>query len=705
MRKPVKILLVAAAVFVVGGAIAATIAFKSLSHGATTEMITWRAQLFARKAEGRLPGLSWREIWFMTHVRGGFGLEGVTREGFSLDGAIVNPFVTDVDHQSGARTFRQRCGTCHGKSGGGGFGPPLNRPGLKHGDSDLAMYKVIREGIRGTAMPVVTMTTQERWQLVGYLRSLQVANAGQQTDNSVPADLQVSNEDLREAGSKTDRWLTYSGTLDGHRYTPLAEITPKNVAALRIRWVHQYDTNETSRSEATPLVIDGTIFLTEPPANVVALDAATGAVRWRYSRSIPDKLPICCARSNRGLAILGNVLYFGSLDGNIIAINAVTGSVIWQTEVCSPSQGFTMTGAPLIAGDSVVVGVAGGEYGVRGFLAAYDTKTGQQRWKFNTIPGPGEFGHETWQSDAWKTGGGPTWVTGSYDPSLDLVYWGVGNPAPNFLGDIRGGDNLFTDSEIAIHGATGKLAWYFQFTPHDEHDWDAAQTPVLADLPMNGVTRKVLCTADRNGFYYVLDRTTGEFLVGVPFVAQNWAKGLDAHGRPILTEKAEVTVAGKLTKPGGAGGINWQNTAFDQKRGLIFVPSTEGASVFTKSADDEPARGDQGLYPGSSGSASEQPDPVIKALDAATGDKKWELPLPPWKKSFGYGYSGLLATGGGLVFGSSGGYTFAIDSGTGREMWRVFLGADTYAAPISFTLDGHQVIAVSAGRSLYLFGL
>jgi alcohol dehydrogenase (cytochrome c) len=705
LRKSIKRLLGAGVVLVIVAAIAAAIAFRSLSHGLTLEMITWRAKLFARKAEGRLPGLSWREFWFMTHVRGGFGLEGVTDDGFSLEGAVENPFVTDADHQIGARAFRQHCGTCHGKVGGGGFGPPLNHPGLGHGDSDLAIYKVIRDGIPATAMPRIAMPVQERWQLVGFLRALQVANAGQQAESGVPVGLEVTSQQIREAGSKTDQWLTYSGSLNGHRYTPLAEITPQNVARLRVRWVHQFITNESSRSEATPLVIDKTIFLTEPPANVVALDGATGAVMWRYSRNVPDKLPICCARSNRGLAILGNVLFFGSLDGYLIAINAVTGNVIWDTEVCSPSNGFTMTGAPLIVNDSIVVGVAGGEYGVRGFLADYDAKTGQQRWKFNTIPGPGEFGHDTWKSDAWKTGGGPTWVTGSYDPSLDLVYWGVGNPAPNFLGDIRSGDNLFTDSVIALNGSSGKLAWYFQFTPHDEHDWDAAQTPVLADLPIKGVPRKVLCTADRNGFYYVLDRTSGEFLVGVPFVAQNWAKGLDSRGRPILTENAEVSVTGRLTRPGVAGGINWQNTAFDQKRGLIFVPATEGASVFTKSEDAEPARGDQGLYPGSSGSASQQPDPVIKALDAATGEKKWEMPLPPWEKSFGYGYSGLLATGGGLVFGSSGGYTFAIDSENGHEMWRVFLGADTYAAPISFTLDGHQVIAVSAGRALYVFGL
>lgn len=701
MKKSVGRLLGAGGVLAIGLALAAGLASRFLPHGWTWTMLTWRAELFARKAEGHIPQLSWRELWFMSRAHGGFGMEQIFTDGFSPEGAVSNPFTTSSDYKKGSALFLHHCVVCHGRTGAGGFGPPLNRLGYMHGDSDLAVYKVVRDGIPGTAMPEIPLGIEQRWDLVGFLRTLQLASQEGQTDAPHLA-IQVTAADI-QAGSKPDQWLTYSGTLDGHRFTPLAEITSSNAAKLHLRWVHQFDTAELDRSEATPLVANGTIFMTEPPANVVALESSTGRLLWEYRHTLPDKLPICCSRANRGLAILNGVLYFASLDGYLIALDAATGQVLWKTEVCSPSKGFTMTGAPLIVNDSVVVGVAGGEFAIRGFLASYDAKNGKQRWKFETVPGPGEFGHETWSGESWKSGGGPTWVTGSYDPTLDLVYWGVGNPVPNFLGDVRPGDNLFTDSVIALHGKTGKLAWYFQFTPHDEHDWDAAQTPVLADIPINGVLRHLLLTANRNGFYYVLDRTDGQFLTGVPFVTEDWASGLDAKGHPILTPNNEPTTTGRLIHPGVAGGINWQNIAFDPKSRTVFVPATEGASVFTKSQDAK--QGQDGFFPGSSGGANEHPSPVILALDALTGRKKWELSLPSWQPSQAFGYSGLLATGGNLVFGASGGDLFVIDSATGHELWRVFLGGDTYAAPISFTVNGHQVLAVSAGRALYLFGL
>ena len=690
------------AIVVIGGVIAGFLkSLNSLPSGWTWKAVSWRMHLFERKAEGGVPDLSWREIWFMARSRGGFGMEGFTALGLSLEGTVTNPYTTPEDYQSGKRIFQVRCSVCHGKEATGGLAPALNHSALRHGDSDLAMYKVVRDGVPQTGMAPVPMSPQERWQVIGYLKALQLSASSRYAESLPPMDVHVSNEQIRNAGTAQNQWLTYSGTLDGRRFTPLKEITPENVSRLRLRWIRQFGSSAT-RIEATPVVVGGFIFTTEPPSDVIALDAKSGTVRWWYKGSVPDNLPIDTFASNRGVAILGNTLFLEKLDCVLVALNATSGNVVWQTKVCNPSDDYTMTGAPLIANGSVVVGVSGAEYGIRGFVAAYAPETGQQQWKFDTIPGPGEFGHDTWKNDAWKSGGGSTWLTGSYDPSLDLVYWGVGNPAPAFNGDVRPGDNLFTDSLVALHARTGKLAWYFQFTPHDEHDWDAAQTPILADLMIKGVLRHALCVPDRNGFYYVLDRATGEFLVGVPFVGENWAKGLDSAGRPILTSNADLTASGRLTKPGSEGGINWQNAAFDEKSSLVFVPATEGASVFTKSPN--PRRGNRGFYPGSSGTAGEYDlVSVVRALDAETGAKKWEYFAPPGSKE--HGYSGLLATGGRLVFGESGGFAFALDSMTGKELWRVSLGGDTSAPPISFTLDGHQVIVMSAGQSIFMFGL
>jgi alcohol dehydrogenase (cytochrome c) len=432
--------------------------FNSLnfvSNDWTWKAVSWRARVFQRKAEGDIPDLSWRELWFMLHPRGGFGLESLVKEGFSLEGSVANPYFTSHDHENGAEIFRERCVVCHGKDGTGGFGPRLNHSGLGRGDSDLAVYKTLRDGIPGTGMAAVAMSPQERWQVVGYLRTLQLASSSKNTEQSAPLDIQVSFDQIRTAGSKPDQWLTFSGSLDGRRYALTSEVTPDNVSRLRVLWVHQSDTSESSRSEATPIVVGGYIFTTEPPSDVVALEAKTGKLRWRYRRSLPDKLPTESARASRGLAVLANVLFFASVDGVLVALNASNGNVLWQTTVVNTSDGYTLSGAPLVVNGSVIVGVAGGEYGIRGFLVAYDAKTGQQQWKFNAVPDPGEFGHDTWKNDAWKTGGGTTWVTGSYDASLGLIYWGTGNPSPGFNGDVRPGDNLFTNCMLALQASTG----------------------------------------------------------------------------------------------------------------------------------------------------------------------------------------------------------------------------------------------------------
>ncbi len=691
------------ALIFLSGIVGSAVYYASINTNKTNSEIlsdlSWRAQIYLIKAFGGVPELSWTELFRMTFQKGGFSLRSVIVLGQSVEAALSNPYNSSADRDAGEHMFNKRCARCHGQEGKGSLGPPLARFGYKKGDSDLEIYKVLTDGIAGTAMLPTNLSFAERWQVIGYLRSLQLrSNSGEEPNQ---LNIEVSSEQIAEADRSPGQWLSYSGSLNGWRYSPLTEITSANVSQLRVRWVHQSVTSEL-KFESTPLVVNDTIFVTEPPATVVALDARTGGEIWRYQRIIPAGLPICCGNVNRGLAILDSSVFFGSLDGYLVAINANSGKVIWQTRVAKSSDGFSLTGAPLVANHSVIIGVSGGDFGIRGFLAAYDARTGQQEWKLDTIPGPNEIGHETWQNEAWKSGGGPTWVTGSYDPSLDLLYWGVGNPAPPFDGDVRPGDNLFTDSVIAVHASSGKLAWYFQFTPHDEHDWDSGQTPILAEIRMHGLEREVICWPNRNGFYYVLDRITGQFLTGTPFVDLNWARGLTSYGRPILTSENTVSGGGTVTKPSVAGGINWQPAAYNPKLGLIFVHAMEGESVFTKPAPGRLVRGEDGLFPGSGGSIIGSLTDVVRALDAATGAKRWEY-RPPKAKLDAFG--GVLATAGGLVLGTSGGSLFALDAVTGKELWHTNIGGETYAPPISFTLEGRQMIAAWAGRAMFLFGL
>jgi alcohol dehydrogenase (cytochrome c) len=661
--------------------------------------ISWRTKIYLKKAGGGIPELSWSELLRMTAEVHGFGLSRMIAWGQSVDAAVDSPYTGHEDRETGGHLFHEHCARCHGPDGRGALGPSLARLGYKSGDSAVAIYRVLTDGISGTAMKAANLSFPDRWRVVEYLRTLQM-HSGNSDDEALSTNIHVTTEQIREANDSHGEWLSYSGSLSGWRYSSLSEITPANVSRLRLRWVHQSTFSEPF--ESTPLVVGDTIFVTEPPATVIALDAMTGKVIWKYERSVPVDLPTKAGRVNRGLAILDNSLFFGSVDGYLIAINANTGKVKWQTRVARSSDHYSLTGAPLVVNNSVVLGVSGGDYGARGFVVAYDAVTGQQQWKFDTIPGPGEAGHETWQSDAWNAGGGATWVTGSYDPSLDLIYWGVGNPTPAFAGEGRPGDNLFTNSVVALHASSGKLAWYFQFTPHDEHDWDSGQTPILANLLMNGLERKVICWPNRNGFYYVLDRATGEFLAGTPFVEINWAKGLSSQGRPIPVDANTVTEGGRVTKPGVYGGVNWEPAAFNPALGLVFINATEGQSVFTKTAADRVIRGDKGFFPGSGGSMIGPINQVVRALDAATGAKRWEYHAPLLE---GTGKGGMLATAGGTVFGTSGGSLFALEATTGKELWLVGLGGDTRAPPISFALEGRQVISVLAGRSMFLFGL
>ncbi|MFQ5791515.1 MAG: pyrroloquinoline quinone-dependent dehydrogenase [Acidobacteriota bacterium] len=518
---------------------------------------------------------------------------------------------------------------------------------------------------------------------------------------------QVTHERLLAADTEPGSWLTYSGNYKGWRYSRLDQITRDNASRLRLKWVHQMRHNQI---ETTPLVVDGVMYLTEPPNDVVALDPETGRMYWRYRRALPTDIHACCGDVNRGLAMYGDRLYMGTLDAHLIALDSKTGQIVWDAEVVDYRKGYAITGAPLSVKDMVVTGVAGGEYGIRGFLDAYDAETGDRRWRFYTVPAPGEPGNETWEGDSWKTGGAPTWVTGSYDPELDVIIWGTGNPAPDWNGDARKGDNLYSDAAIAVDADTGKLQWYFQFVPHDVHDWDAVQVPVLVDDEWDGQARKLVYWAQRGGFYYVLDRKTGKFLFGTPFAELTWAKGLDENGRPLRLSDIDPTEEGRVVWPSALGATNWYSPSYNPETGLFYVAVWEGPGLYRK-GEEEYTPGDTYLGGRSQSTLEENPGwGAIRALDPKRGRKIWDLKL------VGKPMAGVLSTASKVVFaGSHEGYFYALDGESGEELWRLYLGGDAlggigggaamYAAPITFLANGKQLVSMPAGSALFTFEL
>lgn len=508
---------------------------------------------------------------------------------------------------------------------------------------------------------------------------------------------QVTYERLLGADREPENWLTYSGGYKSQRYSRLDQINRENVHKLKFKWIAQLRTLE--KVETTPLVESGIMYLTQPPNDVIALDVRTGRRFWTYRRTLPEGINVCCGRVNRGVAILGDKLYMGTVDARLVALDLKSGSVVWDVEVADYRAGYAITTAPLIVKDKVIIGIAGGEYGIRGFLDAYDAATGKRAWRFYTVPGPGEPGHESWEGDSWKTGGAPTWLTGSFDPELNLIYWGTGNPAPDWNGEVRRGDNLYSDSVIALDADSGKLKWHFQFTPHDLWDWDAVQIPVLVDGEFRGQPRKLMLWANRNAFFYVLDRATGEFLLARAFAQQTWAERIDERGRPVVRPGTDPTPEGTLVYPAVAGGTNWQSPSYSPRTGLFYVAANDaGERFFT---------GEAVYSPGSTffGSLHQsQPDEpgsgVLRALVPETGEIKWEYP------KYSRTSAGVLSTAGDLAFsGTSEGQFFALDAATGKELWRVDLGGNVIAGPITYQADGNQLITIAAGSAIFTFEL
>lgn len=511
----------------------------------------------------------------------------------------------------------------------------------------------------------------------------------------------ISGKDLLDGLANPARWLTYSGDYSGRRHSPLAEITAANVGRLAAQWTFQTNLSG-HKFEATPIVIDGTLYVAGPLNHAWAIDGKTGRQIWRYQRELPplQDLRVCCGMVNRGFAVLGDRLFMTTLDAHLVALDRQTGKVVWDVELGDHKNGYASTGAPLIVKDKVIVGVAGGEFAIRGFLDAYDPKDGTRAWRFWTVPAPGEPGSETWPAGVWERGGGPTWLTGTYDPDLNLLYWGTGNPNPDFYGADRKGDNLYTNALVALDADTGKLRWHFQFTPHDEHDWDANQIPVLADLTVEGQPRKVVMVANRNGFLYVLDRTNGRFLRASPFGHQTWAKEIGPDGRPVELPNQRPTPEGTLTCPDLFGLTNFMSPSFDLSTGLFYVTVRETCQTYISARPPEGYKAGDRTMGGSLRPAPERRFGALRAVNPLSGEVTWEIKheTPAW--------AGVLSTAGGVVFsGDNEGGFLAADSRTGRELWRYQLGAPLYAPPTTFLVDGRQLVTIAAGSTLTAFAL
>ena len=530
----------------------------------------------------------------------------------------------------------------------------------------------------------------------------------------VAAQAQVTPERIERAAAEPQNWLTYNGGYDSKRYSTLNQITPGNVKNLEQKWVLQDQVF--GAWESNPLVVDGIMYVTERPNDVIALDAKTGKVFWLYRYTPSPDARVCCGANNRGVAMLGDTLFMGTLDAHLIALDARNGRPLWNIAVADVKLAYSITMAPLVVKDKVIIGVGGAEFGIRGFIAAYDAKTGKEAWRFNTIPGPGEPGHETWSGDDWMHGGASAWITGSFDPSLNLIYWGIGNPGPDWNPDQRPGDNLYSDCVVALDADSGELKWYFQFTPHDGYDYDAVQIPVLADMDWQGRPAKLMLWANRNGYFYVLDRVTGKFLLGEPFVKVNWASGLDPKGRPIQTPQPP----GMPTWPGTQGGTNWYPPSFSPRTGLFYFSVWENyAAIYRKEEQTyvpgrnflgggftvlTPAPGAPTIGVGRRGPINNWTNEVgsgaTVAIDPRTGKRVWTFP------QFDVTDAGMLTTASDLLFtGGREGYFYALDAKTGKELWKANLGGSIVMAPITYRIDGQQYVSVISGHTLVTFAL
>ena len=582
----------------------------------------------------------------------------------------------------------------------------------------------------GTGMPPNPVSDAEMPALIRHLRTLQPrggfnrpvirekvqTTSGKTLDGQVLGqgfyDMQLRTGDgrvhllrraaggqFREVTSETN-WPSYNGRPDGNRYTTLDQINKSNVARLGPKWV--FNLPNTSRLQTTPVVADGIMYVTAVN-ECYALDAGTGRQIWRYQHprtrgTVGDQGGV-----NRGVGVAGDRVFMVTDAAHIIAIHRFTGERLWDTEMADYKQNYAATSAPLPMGNLVVSGVTGGEHGAKGFVAAFDQATGKEVWRLWAVPNPGDPGSETWQGKDMPHGGGPTWFTGTYDPQLDIIYWPTGNPGAEYNGDNRLGDNLYSDCILAIDAKTGKLKWHYQTTPHDLWDWDATETPMLIDANWHGQPRKLLVQANRNGFFYVLDRTNGKFLLGKAFVNNiTWASGIAPDGRPIKVPGQEPSAAGTKVCPSQDGATNWFSPSYNPATGMYYVQTFTKCSVYTKRDPGEWEPGKSYLGGSQRNAPDEKPVAALKAIDLQTGDVKWELPEPGPANSWG----GTLATSTGLVIvGEEGGSLMAVDAVNGKPLWSFAANQIWKASPMTYRFDGRQYLAVASGSNIIAFGL
>ncbi len=633
----------------------------------------------------------------------------------------------------GRASFQNRCAICHGTDANGGEHAPSILAQVQS-KSEAELTTVLREGVPVRGMPAFNeLPETEMRGLVSFLKTLAPPRGRggrgfvtrtkvQLTDGkslegvsigSTSRDVQLrtddqrihllrkSGEQYREVTSQVD-WSSYHGLLSGNRHSPMSQIDKSNVAGLALKWV--FALPNAARLQGTPQVYQGIMYVTNTNT-VIALDAGTGTRLWQFTRPATPGL-VGNARSpgnNRSVSVAGDRVFMQTDSAHLIALNRFTGQVLWDTEMADYKQNYNATGSMLAVENLVIAGTAGGEQGVRGFLAAYDQTTGKEVWRFWTIPARGEPGSETWDGPGIEHGGGPTWLTGSYDPEAKTIYWPTGNAGPDFNGDNRKGDNLYTCSIVALDVTTGKLKWHYQTTPHDEWDWDAVQPVLLVDANWQGKARKLLLQANRNGFFYVLDRTDGKLLMAKPLVKKlTWAKEIGADGRPVMNPNQLPTVEGTLTCPSVEGAANFFSTAYNPALGLFYVNTLEKCNIYSKTplADWKAGRGYQ------AGGGRRVPDEnaqkVLRAFDLQTGKVVWERP----EEGQGETWSGALSTASGLVFyGDDGGELAAVDGSTGKKLWGFPFTESLHTSPMTYMFDNKQYVGMMVGSIVYVFGL